>query len=204
MELPKKNKEGEYYLSYSQIQLFKKDKGEYYNRYILGEKFIGNKYTDFGIKVGESLEINKFNNFKENEVKTLKQCVRLDEFEKEVRLNFKGFHVVGYVDTNTKDFSRIIDYKTGGKNKEHQYKKVNYTQLCIYALALRQEYGVTPDIAQVNFIRRELDDVDSELLMVGSEQIIIDIDISLNRLKSVYWDILKTAKEIEIFYKKHK
>jgi len=56
LDLPKKHKKGKSYLSYSQIQLFKRDKEKYYKRYILDEKFDGNAYTDFGNKVGKSLE----------------------------------------------------------------------------------------------------------------------------------------------------
>ncbi len=204
LDLPKKDKEGNSYLSYSQIQLFKKDKEEYCRRYILGEKFEGNAYTDFGSKVGEALEKGDFLNFTKIECKTLIQCERLDEFEKEVKLCFDGFYVTGYIDTNTKDYSKIIDYKTGGENKEHQYKEESYTQLCYYALALRQQYGITPDTAQVSFIRRKGNAYKGQKLKVSNEVVVIDVDISLERLKKVYWETITLAKEIELFYKNNK
>jgi hypothetical protein len=86
LDLPKKDNDGRSYLSYSQIQLFKRDREEYYRRYILNKPFEGNAYTDFGSKVGEALENNCFDSFNENEKETLSKCVRLDEFEKEVKL----------------------------------------------------------------------------------------------------------------------
>ena len=201
LDLPKKDKDGRSYLSYSQIQLFKRDKEEYYRRYILNEPFEGNAYTDFGSKVGEALENNCFDYFNENEKKTLSKCVRLDEFEKEVKLDFGGFYLIGFIDTNSSDYKTIIDYKTGGNNKEHQYKEEEYTQLCYYALALRQQFGITPERAHVNFIRRNGNAFRGEELIVGNESFLVDVDISYERLKSVYWNTIDIAKEIESFYK---
>ena len=121
LDLPKKDENGISYLSYSQIQLFKRDKNEYLERYILNKPFLGNAYTDFGSKVGEALETNNFKGFSSQEQRTLNKCTRLDEFEKKVNLDFGDFYVLGYIDTNSKDFNEIIDYKTGGRNKEFQY-----------------------------------------------------------------------------------
>lgn len=201
MNLPKKNKKGESRLSYSQISLFKKDKKEYYERYIVGKPFEGNEYTDFGSKVGEALEHNDFTGFSKQEANILKKVPRLDEFEKGVKLQYEGFYVYGFIDTNRKDYTKIIDYKTGGKKKEFQYSENNYDQLCVYSLALRQKYGVTPTEAEVVFIRRGGNAYRGERLIVADEEpITIPVDVSLKRLKSVYWDILRTAKEIERFY----
>lgn len=202
MDLPKKDKDGNSYLSYSQISLFRKNKKEYHERYILNKPFIGNAYTDFGSKVGEALENNDFTNFEDGEQCVLKKVTRLDEFERKVHLDYDaGFYVVGYIDTNKKNFSEIIDYKTGGRNKEFQYSESEYTQLCIYALSIRQETGVTPRKATVEFIRRDGNAFRGEKLSIAKENPLkIDVDISMERLKIVYWEILETAKEIEKYY----
>lgn len=205
MELPKKDKYGNSYVSYSQLSLFKRSESDYYEQYIMKKPFEGNAYTDFGSKVGEALENNMFDNFTEIEANVLKKVTRLDEFEKKVILKYEGFYVLGFIDTNKSDFSEIIDYKTGGKNKESEYKKDSYTQLPLYALSLRQETGITPDTATVEFIRRNGNAFKGELLTVGNEEpISIDIDVSYQRLRNVYWETLETAKQIEQFYKKHK
>ena len=203
MNLPKKDKNGVGRLSYSQISLFKRSKSEYYESYIQGKPFEGNAYTDFGSKVGEALEHNDFSSFKKDEQETLKKVKRLDEFEREVRLNYEGFYVLGFIDSNKKDFTEIIDYKTGGLKKEFQYSKPDYNQLCLYALSLRQETGITPVEASVEFIRRKGNAFRGQALTVGDEVISIPVDISLERLKSVYWDTLNVAKEIEQFYKEN-
>jgi len=207
MNLPRKDNNGISYLSYSQLSLFKKDKGDYYDRYILDKPFEGNEYTEFGSKVGEALEHDDYSAFEPAEQSVLMQCVRLDEFEREVRLNYPehGFYVLGYIDTNRADLSHIIDYKTGGEGKEAQYTSGHYSQLHIYALALRQETGITPSKAQVNFIRRAGNPQLGEALTVANEAPqLFDIDISMQELKRVYWETLETARKIEQFYLKYK
>tara|TARA_R110002050_G_C8814883_1_gene503943 strand:- start:147 stop:809 length:663 start_codon:yes stop_codon:yes gene_type:complete len=201
LNLPKKDKNGKSRLSFSQIKCFKESKENFINRYILNEPFVSNEYIDFGSKVGEALENDNFNNFHELEEEILRKVERLDEFEKFVKLDFGGFVMFGYIDSNTKDLSKIIDYKTGGKKKELIYSKEDYTQLCYYALALRQEYNITPDIAQVHFIRRGGNLFRGQDLVVAQEDpIIIDIDISEKRLIKVYYETIEIAKEIESFY----
>ena len=201
LNLPRKDKNGKSRLSYSQIKCFKENKQEFINRYILNEPFVSNEYIEFGSKVGEALENNNFNNFHELEEDILRRVERLDEFEKFVVLDFGGFIMYGYIDTVSKDLSKIIDYKTGGKKKEFTYLKEDYTQLCYYALALKQEYGVTPELAQVHFIRRGGNLYRNQPLVVAQEDpIIIDVDISEERLKKVYWDTIRIAEEIESFY----
>lgn len=205
MLLPKKDKFGSSYLSYSQINMFKRSKEEYKEVYINGKPFEGNAYTDFGSKVGEALEKNDFSLFNKKEIEVLRKVKRLDEFERKTILKYEGFYILGFIDTNKSDYTEIIDYKTGGNNKEFQYLEDDYTQLCLYALSLRQETGVTPSDAYVNFIRRNGNAFRGEALTVSSEEPkLLEIDISEERLKHVYWDTLKTAKEISKFYIEHR
>lgn len=199
--MPKKDKNGKSRLSYSQIKCFKENKQDYIKRYILNEPFVSNEYIDFGSKVGEALEQNNFNNFHELEENILRKVERLDEFEKFVKLDFGGFVMFGYIDSNTKDLSKIIDYKTGGKKKELIYSKDEYTQLCFYVLSLKQEYNITPKKAEVHFIRRAGNLYRGQELVVAQETpIVISVDISEERLKKVYWETIEIAKEIEVFY----
>jgi hypothetical protein len=52
--LPKTDKDGISYLSYSQISTWIKSKRDYIRQYFFKEGFEGNAYTDFGSKVGEA------------------------------------------------------------------------------------------------------------------------------------------------------
>jgi len=206
-DLPRKDENGVSYLSDSQIKTFLKDREEYKRRYILGEPFEGNAYTEFGLKVGKGIETNNFDAFSPFERNVLKTIPRLDEFEKEIKLDYPkhGFYVKGFIDTNKADYSEIMDYKTGGKDKEKQYSERDYVQLCFYALGLRQQYGITPTSASVCFIRRGGNAFKNESLFVKVEKpLIIPVDISEERLKNVYWNTIKIAKMIEEFYLKNK
>lgn len=201
MNLPKKDKNGRSKLSYSQIAQFLRDPKEYMEIYIKNRPFEGNAYTEFGNKVGKALEFNNFQGFSIDEVDTLKKVTRLDEFEKMVKIEFNDFYMIGFIDTLSSDYNTIIDYKTGGKNKESEYEKDTYTQLQYYALGLRQQYKITPQEAYVNFIRREGNAFRGEILKVANEEpIMIPVDVSYERLKRVYWNTFKVAKEIEKLY----
>lgn len=132
----------------------------------------------------------------------------MDKMEKNITVfkNFSDTKNPKYfdIDTCSNDFTRIIDYKTGGNNKEHQYFDNEYTQLAYYALSIRQKYGVNVESASVEFIRRLGNAYRGEKLIVGNEEPIkIEVDISEERLKSVYWSTIEVAKEIENFYIKN-
>ena len=205
MDLPKKDKYGVNRLSYSQMSTFKKSKDLFYKRYIVGEEFQTNEYIEFGSKVGDALEKNDFSKFSKQEVETLSQVTRLDEFERPVFLKYTDFYIVGYIDTVNSDLTEIIDYKTGGLKKEFQYMEDSYNQLQIYALGIQQETGSAPKKASVEFIRRKGNLYKGQSLIVGDEQPIkIDVDISSGRLMDVYLDIFKTAEEINEFYKNNR
>ena len=202
MNLPSKDKNGNSYLSYSCISTFLKDKEQFIKNYILNDPFTGNEYTDFGSKVGKALEINDYSNFTEPEVKTLKQVNRLDLFEKKIVINYDSFYLLGFIDSCSFDLTKIIDYKTGGNNKEFIYNDPNYTQLCYYALGIRQETGIRVKDASVEFIRRS-GNINTGLRVANEKPITIPIDISEHRLTCVYYDTIKIAKEIELFYENY-
>jgi hypothetical protein len=200
IDLPTKDKFGNNYLSYSQINSFLKDRKEYYKTYILKEPFYQNKYLRFGKKVGNALEKNDYSLFTDLESEILKKVTRLDIFERKTILKFDEFYMIGFIDTCSNDLKTIIDYKTGGIGKEFNYINENYTQLCYYALSLLQETGKSPENAYVEFIRR-----DNYTMKVCYEiPIIIEVDISENRLNKVYNDTILIAKEISEFYKTFK
>lgn len=199
MNLPSKDKNGKSYLSYSAINSYLKDRNQFIRTYILKEPFEGNAYTDFGSRVGKAIEINDFSTFKKSEVKVLNTVKRLDEFERKIFLDFDSFYMVGYIDSNTFDLTKITDYKTGGIGKHFQYYSLDYVQMCYYALGIKQETGIKVKEATVQFIHRK--GTPKSGLFVDDKCIIeIQTDISEERLKSVYWTTIKIAKEIELFY----
>jgi len=201
LPLPRTDKYGRSYTSYSQIELFKRDRNEFKRQYIDNEPWSGNAYTEFGSRVGFALEHNDYSTFTNQEAGILRQAIRLDKFETRCRYLFDGFYILGFIDTHAADFSWIIDYKTGGRGKEFQYSEDGYKQLCYYALCIQQEYGVTPQRASVNFIRRSGNAFRGERLKVDDEQpILIDVDITQGRLQLVKREIIETVSAISEFY----
>ena len=203
MNLPKKDKDGNQYLSYSQINSFLNNRRDYIRQYFLNEKFEGNAYTSFGKRIGEALENNDFSGFTETEQVLLNSIPRHDQFERKVVLNRKGFYVVGYIDTNTSEdgkIEKLIDYKTGDMTKEAVYLSEDYSQLYIYAGALEQELGVLPKKASVVLIERLGNPFKGEKLMLGSRYITIDKKITKTKIKEVVKKVDETAKEISEYY----
>lgn len=207
--LPKVDKEGVPYLSYSQISTWCKSKREYMRQYFFGETFDGNAYTDFGTKVGEALENNDFSAFTPEEQEFLKTIPRYDQFEREIRLNFDGFYVIGYIDTNTiltdtdgTFVTMIADYKTGDiDNKIAYYNSPEYYQLEIYAAAIAQEQGYLPAVAAVYLIGRKGNAFKGEPLELTGEFATIEKEITEKDTHNIEEFIREIAWEISEYYK---
>jgi len=172
--------------------------------YFFGDKFQGNAYTEFGSAVGEALENDDFSNFAPEEEKVLRTVTRLDEFEREIKLDFTNFYIIGYIDTNDNKkniVTTIIDYKTGALKKVADYEDENYDQVCIYAAAIEQETGTLPKRGWVELIERDGNPYKGDDLSVGREVVRIHQDITPARVKKMKTDVRKVAGEVSDFYK---
>ncbi len=198
--LPRIGKDGKQYLSYSQVSSWKHSKKDYMASYFFGERFEGNAYTDFGSLIGEALELGDFSEFSRREKQVLKKVTRLDEFEREIKLQFDGFYVTGYIDTNDKDCKVLIDYKTGALNKVEVYEDEKYNQLGIYAAAIEQETGTLPESAHVELIERTGNAFRGEPLELGTKVVKIPQDISAKKIAEIKKDVVKVANEISDYF----
>ena len=209
--LPKKNKDGRAYISYSQYSKFKSKKKDYIKSYFLGERFEGNAYTEFGTLVGEALENNDFSEFNETETALLSKVTRFDEFEREINWDLGTFVVNGYIDTNDKFPSgikkndmivdNIVDYKTGAANKVEVYEADDYDQVTIYAGAVEQDTGHLPSKGWVELIERTGNPFRGEALKLGKEVFVIEQDVSKESVERVRKNLIKVANEIAASYK---
>jgi len=203
LNLPKQDEQGVSMYSYSQHAKWFDNRKEYIKQYFFKDTFEGNSYTEFGTKVGEALENNDFSMFSKKEGDTLSSVTRLDEFERPIKLSFPelNFYIRGYIDTNDKALTTLIDYKTGDVSKISKYEDEEYDQLAIYAAAIEQEMGVLPSKAYVQLIEREGNPWKAEVLSVGNKVHNIPQDITLKNIKSVKAKIVKGAREVSSFYK---
>jgi len=201
LNLPRRDKEGLPYLSYSQYTTWKKSKRDYMRQYFLGFRFKGNAYTEFGTKVGEALENNDFSEFTNKEAKFLKTVPRYDVFEYEVKLPMDGFYILGYIDTLSQDNKKIADYKTGSvATKEAEYASEDYHQLHIYAGGIKHDFGKLPEQADVYLIDRKGNAFMNEDLVLGEEYKTVPKNIEQSEVDFVLAKVQKAAEEISKYY----
>jgi hypothetical protein len=215
--LPQTDDEGHPYLSYSQISKWKKSKREYIRKYFMGEPDDNEalqRYGDFGHKVGEALEHNNYEAFEEDEIEFLKTVPRYDRFECTVGLVMDGFYVKGYIDTLklpddhvkgsvVKHVPAIADYKTGDIEKKGSsmidYSSKEYNQLEIYAAHVEQTFGNIPE-AYVFLIGRSGNAFAGEELKLTKELLIIDRELTKEKVDAVKADVQQIAEEISEYY----
>ena len=212
--LPRVDKQGKSYISYSQINVWKKSKREYIRQYFLGESGPAalKPYGDFGTKIGEALENNDFSEFTEKEQEFLKTVTRYDEFEREISLKMDGFYVKGYIDSNTLSYetknkkkvqvvNKILDYKTGEISKRRaDYESDDYIQIPIYAAAIKQDTGCLPKECSVVLIQRDGNAFAGEELTLGDEYVTIKKKVTTKVVDDVLKYVQETAEEISMLY----
>lgn len=206
--LPRKDEDGNYYISYSQLSKWKRSKRDYMRKYFFGEPDDNpalQKYGDFGHKVGEAYENNDFSAWSEEEAEYLKSLPYYDEFEREIKLQMDGFYVLGYIDSNTavEDgyVKKILDYKTGEVAKrQSEYESSDYKQVAIYSAALQQEYNKLPDEAIVVLIGRNGNAFKGEELTLAMNDAIIPKEINQDVIDETLEYVQQTAEEISRYY----
>lgn len=206
--LPKTDKEGVPYLSYSQSTKWRDKRRDYIRQYMFGEKENNpalQKYGDFGHKVGEAYENNDFSAWEQDEAEFLQSLPCYDEFERRIELKMEGYYILGFIDSNTKVeggyVKRLLDYKTGEISKRKpDYESEDYKQVYLYAAALGQEYGKIPDEGCVVLIGRAGNAFNKEELTLTKEVAIIDKPLSEDKCKKAVEYFDGVAKEISSYY----
>lgn len=207
--LPRKDEDGRYYISYSQLSKWKRSKRDYIRKYFFNEPEDNSaleKYGEFGHRVGEAYENNDFSKWDKEEAKFLKSLPHFDEFEREIKLDMGEFYVLGYIDTNTKPeggyIKELADYKTGDISKrKSEYESDDYRQVHIYSAALEQEFGKLPEKASVILIGRSGNAFAGEELNLTMEAEIIDKPITAESIIDTIKYVKEVTEEISDHYK---
>lgn len=207
--LPKVDKDGIPYISYSQVTTWRKSKRDYIRqKFFLEEEdnISLKKYGDFGTKVGESYENNDFSQWSKQEADFLKTLPSYDEFEKEINLDIGWAKVKGFIDSNTKEedgyVKKLLDYKTGEISKvESKYSSKDYQQVDLYAAALRQEYGKIPKEGCVVIIDRAGNAFKGQELTLTGKAKIVKRELSDERCDEVIGDFKEVAENISDHFK---
>lgn len=200
--LPQQDNNGEYYISYSQYTSWKGYNRDYIRGYFLKEERTSNPYAEFGNLVGGALEKNNFSMFTKEEQDFLLTIPRHDLFEHEIRIDMDGYYVKGFIDTCTKDFSIVDDYKTCDiQSKLAFYESDEYEQLDIYAYDIYMKTGKMPKKMNVHLIGRTGNSFKGEELKLSLDYHRVERKVSLEKSKAALENIHKTALEISECYK---
>lgn len=213
--LPRRDKDGNYYISYSQFSSWKDLKGfntnmkgsaEYMLSYFFGERFEDAGWSQFGTEVEGYITEREFaNQFTAKEKATLDSIKPLGVFQHEVKFFvLPNVYILGYIDDALEDFSKIRDYKTASKSSKAKYYKPDYYQLDIYATYVKEMFGHYPQ-AEVCIIERVGNCFGKvqrrDLLSVGSFVLYHQREVSEERSLEVRSLLLKTITEISDAYK---
>ncbi len=136
-------------LSWSAISSFEYSPEQWYDRYVLNKKEPPSKEMVFGKEIGERLAF---------EPKFLPQVPRLPIFEHRLLTSWDGIPLVGYVDSLSRDYRDLLEYKT---SKTHwTLPKVNrHCQLDMYALMIYQMYKIRPETMLMRLVSLETEEV---------------------------------------------
>jgi hypothetical protein len=203
--LPKK------YLSYSAYSLWKSSKEQFRKRYYLNEDPFETPETRFGKVIGAMVENNE-HLFHEYAGKILNYPHK--EYKIEVEVG--GLKLLGYLDQFDDTEYKILEMKTGHKNKQgkvpwDRIKVQKHTQLVFYSLLVEKKFGkvhseVILQWLETDFVDKTIE-FDGHILSAKSRELQIISEPQTFKRKIHKWervkllrDILQTAEEISADY----
>lgn len=214
MNLPRVDKEGIPYISYSQIKNWNEKKGfntgvsgknEFMMSYFFNQQFPdANGFGQFGTEVEDYIcgkpEAKEL--FTAQERDTLDKIQPLGLFQQEIKIPFEGFYLKGFIDDSTSDLAKLRDYKTASEKSKAKYYEDDYNQLDLYALGAKQITGKLPKELEVCIIERLGNGFRGgrAVMLVGTNIWYVQRKTNKEKLEKLKQYIISTAKEIESYY----
>ena len=183
------------YISYTQYNLWKKNKERYIKQYFEGADKLDTPYLRFGKRIAEMIENG-----------TIKQLLpELDVYEikeHEIKVKVKDVPILSYLDSYNADDNLFYEFKTG-KIAWTQAKVLKHEQLVFYAMALKWVIGNKPDFCHLVWIETKDNEemgLSNNINITGKIQKFKRIfsDFEIERMEN---DIQKVALEISTEYK---
>jgi hypothetical protein len=122
------------YLSWSQIDLWQKNKNQYIERYFHRGRSLWTKELDFGRKIHKLIEDGMFKH---------RDLIIHDIAEYEIRVPIFNVPILAKIDSFNSVVNAFVDYKTG-KTPWTQSKVQKHDQLVLYATAIKHQKGIIP------------------------------------------------------------
>ena len=191
------------YLSWSALQLFRRDKAEYIRHYVYGEpREFTSPFMDFGSMFAEYLENRRKRHPDPVVDMIVKNMPRIGRPECEIRAEMPSkqgiIRLLGkcdQYDVKTHDFN---EYKTG-KGKWTNGKANGHGQMKFYQLMLWLKYGVTAN--KKNLIWVETEDENGDVRPTGKIQT-YPVEIKVEDLLTFANEIKRDAIAISEIYQK--
>lgn len=219
VDMPRKDKDGINYISYSQYSSYKSESGfntgfpgniEYIMSYFMGQTWPDSGFAQFGKDVEDYIcEKAASETFTAKEREVMNGIVPLGRFQQEVKLWLGAdLYLLGYIDDATQDLMHIRDYKTASENSSKRYYEDDYAQLDLYAMWVKQETGKLPDKMEVCIIERKGNCFGMvnrrDLLSLGSRVWYHERKTTEERLDKIKAGLMKVVFEISDRYKVYK
>lgn len=214
LKLPRVDKEGNSYLSYSAIKAWREEKGfntgllgkyEFMMNYFFGEEFGDEKgWAEFGKDIESYIvERGSSDKFTDREKAILDTIKPLGVFQQEIKIPFNGFYIKGFIDDLSPTFKKVRDYKSASKKSGEKYYKPEYDQLDLYCLGVEALKGFIPDELEVVIVERKGNPFKGggrSVLEVADNVWYVKRETSPERLEKIKQDIQATANEISKYY----
>lgn len=196
MNLPKE------YLSWSQLNLWLKNKGQYREQYYFGKKIYDTPEMMYGREIAEALE---------HDDAGLSHIPRYAKPEHKLKVELDGIPLIGYLDSYDPKAHAFYEYKTSHTGSWNALTVRKHDQLTMYSLMIEMQHGRVRNLCHlvelttqwkqksVTFDGIELLGDSRELELTGAFQLFprkIE-KWERNRMREI---IKKVAKEIEEDY----
>ena len=122
-------------LSWSQISSFKYRPSQWYAQYVYGEEEPPSKEMLFGKEQGELFA---------SDPNHIPELPRLPVFEYELKTDFNGVPMIGYIDSVCLETKKLYEYKTGRKKWDHK-RATDHGQIDMYLLMLWLTKKIKPE-----------------------------------------------------------
>ena len=192
------------YLSYSQIDLWRKNKEQYRERYYFEDGVpFENAETIFGKKIAKMLEDGVSD-------PVLDKIPKYKFSEYRIQIEVGGVPFLGVMDSFSKKFKRIIEYKTG-KQSWDDVRVRRHDQLVVYSLLTKLKFGKVNPVVRLVWMetryKKSIDTIGSVTCEAESNELELSGKIQIFKRKIYEWErknmvklIQKTAQEISDDY----
>lgn len=187
------------YLSWSKMQLFKKDRNLFYQVYIEGQDQFRTKYLELGKTLAKALEGDEQILEQDPMLRYIKAIMpAYDKPEYKMDTVVEGVPIRFVPDTFNSRTKAFREYKSGKLWTPSMANK--HGQMKFYATGIYYKYGVLLNHCYLDWAKTEEDEKTGELYLTG-DVTSFKVEIKMRDIILTAGEMVKTWKEIQEFLK---